>query len=118
MDQLDLMERRGQLDRLELLVQRGRLEEEGRPGLLGLLEQLETKVRLDVMGELDQMDILVGGVQVVQLVQQEEMVLLVGEGDMEILDFLEEQGRLVQLVFKVIYLKRHLQIQLLYLYHW
>jgi hypothetical protein len=111
MDQLDLMEKRERLVQLVLRVLLGILGEEGRLGLLGLLAQLETKVRLDVMGELDQMDILVGGVQVVRLVQQEEMVLLVGGGDMEILDFLEEPELLDRLVFKVIYLKRHLQIQ-------
>jgi hypothetical protein len=68
MDQLDIMERLAQLDRLVLLVQRERLEEEGLLGLRGRRAQLEMMVQLDVMGELDLMGTLVGGVQVVRLV--------------------------------------------------
>jgi hypothetical protein len=45
------------------------------------------------MGELVQMETLVGGGQVVQPVRLEEMVLLGGEGDMEIVVQLEEQGK-------------------------
>jgi hypothetical protein len=70
------------------------------------------------MEELDPLEVLAGGGQVVRLVRRGEMVLLVGEGDMEIVGQLEEQGRLDRLVFRVIYLKQLLQIQLPYLYHY
>jgi hypothetical protein len=45
------------------------------------------------MGKLVQMETLVGEGQVVQLVRLEEMVLLGGEDDMEIVVQLEERGK-------------------------
>jgi hypothetical protein len=63
------------------------------------------------MEKLDLMETLVGGGQVVRLGQLEGMVLLVRGEDSEIVDQLEEPAILDQQVFKVIYLKRLLQIQ-------
>jgi hypothetical protein len=117
MDQRDQMEKRGLLGQLELLGLLGLLEEEEQQGRLERLALLETGGQLDVMEERGRMETLVGEGQVVQLVLREGMVLLVGGGDMEILDQLEEPVLLDQLVFRVIYLKQLLQIRLHYLYH-
>jgi len=62
----------------------GRLEEWVQLGLLDPLGQQGLKVQQGEMVELDLMDILVGEVRVVRLAQLEEMVLLVGGVDMEI----------------------------------